>query len=276
MSKVRIGGADTYTLRSNTLVENYMPGPMRQNLLMDPDRAFGKVVTKTYGDDYIYNGPGTIAQAIPNIPNHNYQYAQIFSTPTGNPYRNFGIDDRQIAAYQVVQLHNNPLSQYSTNPSGPVPSFECMAEPDNFSTMVNKFEKDYYKYFEEDYPPNWLIGTTGGQNIYHQYSGKPVNSNAALVYNLSLDSESKVNPMIALGSSSVSTSAPSFTGKCYSGNFVPGQSIGDLGGDNPPKVYGGQSYRPRTLGDEGILNKSAKDVCIPDKSVRFVNSLILE
>lgn len=272
------GGYTNYSLRSATEVVGWVPGAGRQNLLMDPDRALGKFVTKTYGDDYTQNGPGTISQAIPNIPNHNSQYSRIFAIPTGNPYRNFGVDDRQIASYQVEQLHSNPLSQYSTNPSGPIPSFECMAKPDNYSTMVNKYEKDYKKFFEEDYPANNLIGTTGGQEIYHQYSGKKVNPNSSIVYNMSLDYSGDVNPLISLGSSSRATNAPSFSGQCYSGNYIPGKSIGNIGGEeniNVPNIYDNQMYREKTPDDKGFVNKNNKTVCMPDRSVTFANPLIL-
>ena len=144
---VKTGGYDNYSLRGATLVEGYFPGPGRMNLIQDPNLAIGLFDPGTFGgDDLIMNGPGTILQALPDAS--RFQYDRIFAIPQGNPYRNFGVDDRQIASYQVEQLQNNPLSQYTINPNGPIPGFECMEEPDNFSTMINKREAEYKQYFE--------------------------------------------------------------------------------------------------------------------------------
>jgi hypothetical protein len=256
--KKMTGGYDNYSIRSATLVENYMPGPQRTNLLMDPDRALGKYDPGTFGaDEFIMNGPGTISQALPDASKYNYQ--RIFANPRMNPYRNFSIDDRQTASYQVEQLHNNPLSQYTINPDGSIPGFECMEEPDNFSTMVNKRKEDYKNFFESgNYIFNYGPAT---QDVYNQNSGKKVNSNAEVVYNLSLDSKEDVNPMISLGSSSNIRNEPTFGGLCYSGKFKPDEKINN-------------TYISRTSSDIGTV-KNNKNICIPDKSLSFLNSLIL-
>jgi len=277
-TKTRTGGWDNYSIRSATLIENYVPGPMRQNILQDPDLALGKYDPGTFwSDDLIQNGPGSLLQALPDAS--KYSFDRIFAKPTGNPYRDFGVDDRQIASYQVEQLHNNPLSQYSTRPNDPIPSFFNDSEPDNYSNMINKRESEFKKYADITYgPKDWLQGTSGGINVYPQYSGQMVNANAAVVYNMSMDSREEVNPMISLGSSSRARSQPDFSGLGYSGKFVPGQLIDNSGGNNPPKVYGGSHTEPNFEGAVGFMNSAAyknPSVCVPDRSLSFSNPLIL-
>jgi hypothetical protein len=287
-NKLNIGGGyNNYSLRSATEVIGWMPGPMRQNLLMDPDLAIGKFDRgKIIMADQINNGPGTLSQAIPNLPNNNYQYQRIYAEPTGNPYRNFGVDDRQIAAYQVEQLHNNPLSQYTTNPNGVIPGFDCMEEPDNFSTMVNKRESEYKNLFETNnylVDPgtqkivDWSNGIPSGIDVYEQFHGPKVNANAEVVYNMNLDSREEVNPMIAVGSSSRARSQADFSGLCYSNSFIPGEIISNTGGNNPPSVYGGSYIQPRTEMDKGFMNpNTGKSICVPDRSLSFANPLLLQ
>ena len=282
------GGYDNYSLRDATTVTGYFPGPSRNNLILDPDLAIGKFDRgKTILTDQMYNGPGSLLQAIPDAS--KYQYDRIFAVPHGNPYRNFGVDDRQIAAYQVEQLHNNPLSQYTTNPNNPIPSFFSMEEPDSFSTMVNKRESEYKNYFENG---NYLIdpksievvdwtipsGSTGAIDVYEQFHGPKINPNYEVVYNMSLNSQAQVNPMISQGSSSRARSHADFSGKAYSGQFIPGQVLNPLteGGNNPPTVYGGSHVQPRTEMDRGMMNPNiGKSVCVPDRSLSFANPLIL-
>ncbi len=284
MPKNTGGGYNNYSLRSATEVIGWMPGPMRQNLLMDPDLALGKFNRgKTIMTDQVYNGPGTLQQAIPDAS--KYQYQRIFAQPTANPYRNFGVDDRQLAAYQVEQLHNNPLSQYTTNPNGIVPGFECLDEPDNFSTMVNKRKSEYKDFFETGnylIDPksvqivDWTNGIPYAEDVYQQFHGPRTNANAEVVYNINLDSNEQINPMIAQGSSSRARSQADFSGLCYSGNFKPGEIISNTGGNNPPTVYGGSYVQPRTDMDKGMMNANiGQSVCVPDRSLNFANPLII-
>jgi len=286
-NKVNLGGGySNYSLRSATLVEGWMPGPMRTNLLMDPDLALGKFDRgKTILTDQVYNGPGTLQQAIPDAS--KYQYQRIFAVPRGNPYRDFGVDDRQLAAYQVEQLHSNPLSQYTTNPNGVIPGFDCLEEPDNFSNMVNKRESEFKNFFETGnylidpksvQVVDWTNGIPYAENVYQQFHGPKVNANAEVVYNMNLDSHEQVNPMISLGSSSRARSQPDFSGLCYSGKFRPGQVLDPVtqGGNNPPTVYGGSFTQPRTEMDKGMMNLyTGNSICVPDRSLSFSNPLIL-
>jgi hypothetical protein len=256
---VKIGGADTYTLRSSTLIENYFPGPTGTNIRQDPELLIGKVDFGTFGNDSNLNGPGTIWQAIPDVS--RFQNNQIFAVPRANPNKLFAEDTRQLATYQVEQLRNNPLSIFTVNPEGNIPGFDCDPEPDNFSTMKNKREADFKSFFEN--------GLTVDQNsIFPEYvypSNDPYlempNANATIVYNLPLDSRASVNPMIALGSSNTVNSDASFSGKCYSSNYVP--------------VYDNNVYRPRTIGDIGMINYNTDTICETSKGLSFENPLIL-
>jgi hypothetical protein len=267
------GGYDNYSIRSATLVENYFPGPGRSNLIMDPDRALGKYDSGTYGsDEMIMDGPGSLYRSMPDAT--KYSYERIFEAPRGNPFRNFAVDDRQVAAYQVEQLNNNPLSQYTLNPDGSIPGFLADVQPDNFSNMTTKRE-DQYKSFFEGGDSIYAQQLGGTQAVYKQYTGQPVNANADVVYNLSMNSKENSNPMIALGSSSNVRTKPTFSGKAYSGNFVPGQTI-DQGGSNPPSMYNNNVFIKKTVSDIGFMNQNVgQDICVPDRSLDFSNPLVL-
>lgn len=278
------GGYNNYSIRSATLVEGYVPGAGRQNLILDPDLAIGKFDRgKTIMKNQFYNGPGSLLQSLPDAS--KYQINRVFAVPRANAFRSFGVDDRQLAAYQVEQLHNNPLSQYTTNPNGTIPGFDCLSEPDNYSNMKNKREEDYKNYFEEGnylIDPksvevvDWTSGIPQANSVYEQFSGPRINSNSQVVYNMSLDSHETVNPMISLGSSSKAVYKPEFSGSCYSGPFTPGERISSAGGNDPPVVYGGSHTTKRTQMDQGMMNQSIRNsICIPDRSLNFANPLVL-
>lgn len=267
--KKKGGGYTNYSLRSVTNVVNYFPGPSRYNLLLDPDLAMGIYSAGTFGNDEQLHGPGTLEQAVPNEA--KFQTDRVFAIPDGNPYRNIGVDDRQIAFYQVEQLQNNPLSQYTTNPDGAIPGFECLSEPDNFSTMVNEREDGYKNFFETylvDPATMEVVDWSSGKNetvipVYPQYTGNAVNPNGSIVYNLSIDSHENVNPMIALGASTVPQTEANFGGLCYSGSYDPYRNSENT-------MY------ERTNIDIGMMNKdSGNMVCMMDRSRTFANPLIL-
>lgn len=281
--KVRVGGADTYSLRSATLVEGYFPGAMRQNFLQDPIYRTGEINFGTFGNDQNYNGPGSLMQALPDAS--RYQNKVIFEPPRPTTNKEFGLDDRQLASYQVQQLNNNPLSQYTTKPNDPIPSFMCNSQPSNYSTMINKRDLEYEKWFKDLKPNNYtdaspVPGRSAGsaQNVYQQYSGEQTNPNANIVYNMSLNSEEEYNPMISMGSSNVSVSQPVFSNLCYSNNYRPGYVIGTNSGSNPGIVYGPNKGEPKTVSEIGFMNPDAyKDnqYCVPNKEINFANSLVL-
>lgn len=299
------GGYTNYAIRGATLVQDYFPGPMRQNLLLDPDLSIGKFDRgKTIMKNQMYNGPGTLLQSRPDPS--RFQSNWIFAEPSSNPFRFFGQDDRQIAEYQVEQLQNNPLSQYTNNPNGVIPGFECMTEPDNFSTGINKRESDYKTYFDFYVDPQSVsvVDWSGSEPVYGApknsvYNGgsEGFNPNAAIVYNMSMNSAEQVNPMIALGSSNVMrTGVSDFSGLCYSGNFVPTSSqlvgsagsgptgsvgpVGPVGpvGQQAPSMYNNNTILPRERIDQGFVpshDLSSNTICLADRSLIFANPLVI-
>ncbi len=248
------GGYDNYSIRAATLVEGYFPGPGRSNLLMDPDKALGKYDPGTFAvDELMTNGPGTIEQALPDAS--RFQNKRIFEAPTGNPYREFAVDNRQIASYQVEQLKINPLSAYSNNYDGEIPQFECYNKPTDYSNMV--YSDDHRDFFE-NFTPSYLNAT----DVYQQYTGEKVNPNASIVYNLSMNDNT--NPLISMGAPTKARNRPDFEGKCYSGEFNRGY------------LYNDYEYRERTQFDLGIQNKDNKGtLCVQDRASNFANPLIL-
>lgn len=275
---VKIGGANTYALKGTTLVEGYIPGPMRQNIRQNADSLIGKINFGTFGNDENLNGPGTLAQALPDAS--KYQYKQIFSPPRPPINKEFGIDDRQIAAYQVEQLHNNPLSQYTTNPMGEIPGFMCDSEPNNFSSMVNKRAEEMEEWTRNIKPNNYTdasqVPGRSAQNVYQQYTGEEVNPNLAVVYNMSLNSTEEYNPFISMGSSNQARMEAEFSGKCYSGKFFPGQRIYVDQEYNNPEVYGPNKEYQRTQMDVGFLgNNNTNRYCYPNPQLNFANPMLI-
>lgn len=198
------GGYNNYSLRSSTLVENYVPGPGRTNILTDPDASMGKFTPSAFSNPY-YNGPGTLNQALPDAS--RYQTERIFANPSGNTNRNFSIDNRQIETYLVEQLTINPLSQYTSNPNGELPMFNCTSTPDDY--LVNKRKEDFKSYFETG--GGYLIDPASQEVV--DWASKPstkpkspkrkINPNSSIVYNLNMGSMDNFNPMIAQESSNV-------------------------------------------------------------------------
>ncbi len=266
MKKPRTGGYDNYSVRSATLVENYTYGAGRPNILMDPDLSLGKINFGTKSDQW-YNGPGTLVQSLPD--GSRFQNNYVFAPLRPSPYKNFGIDTRQIADYSVEQLLDNPLSIYTTNHSGEIPKFFAFDKPDNYSSMKNKPNNSYKKYFESSI----LDINSSPQEVYPTITGERLNPNADLVYNLNTNTRQNVNPMISLGSSKIQNT-PSFSGLAYSGRFIPGDRV-NMGGPEEPYIYDNYSYEPRTQMDQGFMNNNAQYVCNMDKSLSFANNLFL-
>jgi hypothetical protein len=254
----RVGGADTATIRGSTLIENWVAPAGRQNILQDPDELLGKI---NFGIKYDenYNGPGTIRQALPD--GARFQFMNYMAVPHANANKLIAVDDRQTAGYQVNQLQNNPLSIYTVEPKGEIPSFFAHMEPDDYSTMVN-IPADNLRQPSSDgtiegsgiesgkvvqvYPvqssPNRIIEKEGFHNKYSvmgmiDNKNKNIisNPNSDLIYNMSTDDNNSVNSFIY--QKQKPNNNPSFTGKTYSGPLNLEQKI-TIGGKNEPNVYG--------------------------------------
>lgn len=253
-NKKKAGGYNNYSLRSATLVEGYVPGPMRQNILMDPSLALGAFTPNSLTAVPYYNGPGTLNQALPDAARFQSKY--IFAEPSTNPFRQFGEDSRQIETYLVEQLTNNPLSQYTSNPGGEIPGFNCNSNPSDYSRIVNKRNKEYKNYFENgnylidpnsQNVVNWVCSDQRGSNlqsmdvITNKNADKDANVN--IVYNLSTGTTD--NPMIARP------------------RPEPREKITDVN-----KCYSG-SYK------HTINNTYDSGQCMPDRAYSFTNPLMI-
>ncbi len=253
---IKVGGADTYTIRDATLVTNYYPGPMRENLRQDATLLMGAIDFGTFGNDEYLQGPGTYAQAIPNLAKYQ-PTEQIFAVPSAPPNKMVAIDSRQLAGYQVQQLKNNPLSIYSNNLNGPILGFECSDEPDDYSNMLNKRGQDLEKFFDSE---NYEDTTEPVYPKYSNISNNNTNPNANVVFNLNYDTES--NPFISLGAPNTAKFSGDYSAKCYSG-YV------DQRFEN--------SYRPRDFNDLGMTSYQLNsNVCEPNNAMMYANPLVLQ
>ena len=258
----KVGGADTYTIRGSTLVQNWVAPAGRQNLRQDAEGLQGKINFGTFGWDENFNGPGTLRQAIPDATSQ--QYKVFLATPRPNINRMINVDTRQIAGYQVNQLQNNPLSIYTVNPDAPIPGFECLVEPSEFSTMVNERKS---KLHQPDEPgqSGWSDGKV--VEVYPVKSTRGMggvmdrNPNSDLVYNVpgplmeesyerhqgskfqraqvlesfNMANDNDVNQFLV--HQYKDNSEPIFSGHCYSGLPNLDQRI-TIGGPDEPSVYG--------------------------------------
>jgi hypothetical protein len=251
-----MGGAKTVTIRGSTLVNNWMAPSGRQNLRQDAEFLMGKFNPGTFGDDENYDGPGTLRQALPD--GSRYQYKNILATPRGNPNRDFGVDSRNVAVYQVEQLTKNPLSIYTKEPNAPIPSFECYVQPQDFSP----------------------VKATEGLNLLGGTLRTPQgdDANAKLLYAKS--GTYKENPLMGTGiKGNDNPVGEAYAGKCYSGDFTGGRI--SLGGPGEPSVYG-PTFSMETLYPnmaQGIPNRALqasqayqnpKPVEVPNPALSFV------
>lgn len=237
-------GADIYTIRGGTLVQNWVLPPGRQNILGEAEARMGKIDFGTFGNDQHYDGPGTINQALPNASTYQNSYMIGYQRP--NPNKLQGVDDRQLAGYQVQNLGKNPLSIFTTNPEGEIPGFECYVQPRDYSTMKNgDNECPAPNQHRESYK-----GIDATVAVYPNADARNprVNPNAELVYNESTDS-TDANTFIKQPAR-VANTVPDIGGTCYSGRSVYGWNTKGQGnqssatrtktssGGNKPEVYG--------------------------------------
>ena len=238
----RSGGADTYALRGATLVENYTPIAGRQNLLAEAEARMGTIDFGTFGSDQNNDGPGTIRQALPN--GSKFQNNYFIGEQHISPNKLVGVDDRQIAGYQVEQLQQNPLSIFTINPNNPIPGFEADVQPNNYSTMKQKNITELRQPAVKYEGMERSVENMKSIPVYQNKSGSNVNPNAAFVYNQSIN-DSNANPFLV--QKHELNTQPKFSGKSYSGDVNyswNSQGISNekdtitLGGQNEPKVYG--------------------------------------
>jgi hypothetical protein len=272
---IKVGGADTYTIKGSTLVTDYMPGAGRSNIRQDPDYMIGKVDFGAYGLDETLQGPGTLSQALPD--GSRMQNSRFMAVPHPSPNKLIGEDNRQIASYQIDALKQNPLSIYTTNPNGEVPKLFCDVEPDNFSALVNDRQKQLDEMAKS-------LNGPGSVEVYPR-DGTPLNNNnlqnenpnMAIVYNslgqtpLNDPNTENYNPMISQGSPNIPNTDPTFSGTCYSGSLPLGSQIQTSTDSNRPTVYEETKYRPKELGD--MVPRNISEVQEPNRALDFTQDL---
>jgi hypothetical protein len=287
------GGADTYSLRGETLVKNWVAPAGRQNLLSEAEDRMGKIDFGTFGSDQNVNGPGTIDQALPD--GGRFQNNYFIGDLRISPNKLVGVDDRQIAGYQVEQLQQNPLSIFTRNPDSDIPGFGTNSQPDNYSTMKQKNLRELrqpsvkYEGMEKS-----IQSMNKSIPVYPNKSGnEEINSNASVVYNQSMN-DSMANPFLV--QEHELNKHPTISGKSY-GDSSPhtwnSQGVSkqnsriSLGGGNEPSVYGNlyNSVHIEPGVAQGISNNrlqkqqddinSNSDVCEGNPQLSFATNMLV-
>ena len=130
-NRTQYENAKTFSIKSGTLIRDWAPPPISQNQPLNPENRFGEFLPDK--SDINYNR-GNWA---PN--GQTYQQYRPFPTPLANANRYEGIDNRQIANYQIHGLVENPLSaSYRKNSAdnNPIPQFFCDTKPKDYSGMT--------------------------------------------------------------------------------------------------------------------------------------------
>lgn len=252
------GGYKTNGLRAATLAINWNSGPGRENIRLDPEAAMGKINFKGL-NDFKLDGPGTFQQALPD--GSRYQFANIMTAPKPSANKLIGLDDRQIASYQVTALKNNPLSIFTSNAAGEIPNLYAFNQPNTYTSMTPAPKAKIVKRLNNDrtqaqkntdggigglnpqnvYPPgNSVLNTNTKNPVMNIFGGVGFDKDPFTEY---------YNPMLEQGSSNFYRTAE-FEGRSYSGTgpFVSNTSPG------PNIVYGPtETFRPYERGgDVGI------------------------
>jgi hypothetical protein len=249
------GGADTYTLRSTTLVQEYFPGPGRSNIRQDADDLIGESKFNAYSN--FTDGPGTFSQAIPD--GSRFQNNRFLAVPTFAPNKIVGEDNRQIASYQNSQLKKNPLSIYTNDPDAKIPTFMADTNPTDYSDFVTQRDKDLEplgmdvqnskQTAENVYPPD--------ENVLEISN---INANANVVYNT--NTENDYNPFISQGSSAKLNNPIKFEGHAYSGRFE----------NNPNPPTGSDSVS--VFGPDNTIDSDGQ--CKPNPALDYgLNTLVI-
>jgi len=269
------GGADTYTIRDTTLVKDYFPGAGRQNIRQDASDIIGEYSAGTFGSDTNMNGPGTLAQAIPD--GSKYQTNRFLAVPFAPTNKLIEPDTRQLASYTVDLLKKNPLSMWTNDTNGKIPVFLENTDPNTYSDIISStLEKDE-QFNVPKGDPGMAVNIYPPNNSVLEYSKE--NPNLNIVYNT--QTENDYNPMIARSPMAVNNN-PSFNGHGYSGLFSetgknPNKVVETNSG--PVTIFGpNHTYVPVEIGDIGMPNGPINGkVCKPNPALMFGgNTLILD
>ncbi len=221
-----VSGADTYTIKGSTLIKNWTPGAERSNILQDPDQALGAIDFGTFGTEDT-SGPGTLNQTRPTaIRQENYFIGKQHVSPN----KLVGLDDRQLASYQVKALTENPLSIYSLQEDRgqdcASPQFFTDVQPNSFSSVTSTTPKGNVDLNQDYIPPSGEEGpgvpSTGRLKVNPIFPNADgtrstgMNPNSTFLWN----TPNNANPgaMLGLNFDTESRPKPFFLGKGYSGD----------------------------------------------------------
>ncbi len=266
-----LGGAKTYTIKGSTLVKDYFPGAGRQNIRQDAEKLMGKVHFGTFGLDQNLNGPGTLAQSIPD--GSRQQNNQFLAKPRMNPNKYIGVDDRQIASYQVEKLRDNPLSIYTVNPDSEVPSFYKDNKPDDYSDLKTARDAEIDDILKNQKKPK---NENFSVNVYPD-NNNVLDNNNDNNSNMAIVNSKGFNRMVDMGSSRSINNEPEFSGHAYSGKFSEdGKNPNEKTSDGL-SIYGStNNYVPIHPGDGGFIPTKDGKECVPNDALNFTGTLILD
>jgi hypothetical protein len=201
--------------------------------------------------------------------------------PDVPPNKQFSIDNRALAPFQNVQLKNNPLSIFTTNPDAEIPALFQDSKPADFANLKASYSPE---------GSNGGSGTGGGGPLDYNYNSlsdpsepvyplnndfttgaKPnINPNAELLYN----NNNGGNQMIDMTIGARPNSPVEYPGLAYSGRYNPNELMrtnsGDIFVQGPASVT-----RPRTENDIGIENNNTTVICENNPAVSFSNNLMI-
>ncbi len=208
------------------MIKNWTPGAERSNILQDPDQALGAIDFGTFGTEDT-SGPGTLNQTRPTaIRQENYFIGKQHVSPN----KLVGLDDRQLASYQVKALTENPLSIYSLQEDRgqdcASPQFFTDVQPNSFSSVTSTTPKGNVDLNQDYIPPSGEEGpgvpSTGRLKVNPIFPNADgtrstgMNPNSTFLWN----TPNNANPgaMLGLNFDTESRPKPFFLGKGYSGD----------------------------------------------------------
>lgn len=247
--ELRISGTQNYSLKSAT-EHSYIPGAattgLNNNVVQDPNAVINNLWKRP---DYNVDGAGTFAGAKPD--KSKFQNYTSIATPTTNGMRldynvetdgdNYslllnnnvkGIENRQVASYQIAPLMNNPLHKiWNPEDKGEIPAFYCDSNPSDFSYMElkhlpdNEWSPDAFKKGGQS-ANAYILGMEEGVHNKHIEWRQGFNNKPGIVY------DSHTTP-----------------GSCYSGNRSVKDLYSTIGSDEYNRALQHVDNTYTTLGD---------------------------
>ena len=212
-------GVTNWGTKSLTLVEGYMPGPNGAvNIQQDPDEIIGNMVMKSDWDSINSKGSGTYEQALPNATNYQQIEKEMIGEVKLPPNKLIGVDSRQTAQYQVMNLKNNGLSIYQTpserGEKNTIPTFFIDSNARDYSGIANK----PVKYIPlPKYEPEVGVVSVYPNNEYNYNNVKLFNTYANPNALANFENPLLLNQMVI-------DKKATYLGKGYPGNAIEGNN----------------------------------------------------